>query len=64
MLRPGCPLNFLNLNEGKTEIIVFEPLDVACSPVLNLGHLSSCVKPVVKNLGVYFGSALKFDKQI
>ncbi len=59
MLRPGCPLNFLNLNEGKTEIIVFEPLDVACSPVLNLGHVSSCVKPVVKNLGVYFGSALK-----
>ncbi len=56
MLRPGCPLNFLNLNEGKTEIIVFEPLDVTCSPVLNLGHLSSCVKPVV--------SALKFDKQI
>ncbi len=50
-------LNFLHLNEGKTEIIVFESSDVASSPDLNLGYLSSCVKPVVKNLGVYFDSA-------
>ncbi len=51
-------LNFLHLNEGKTEIIVFESSDVACSSGLNLDHLSSCVKPVVKNLRVYFDSAL------
>ncbi len=56
--------NFLHLIEGKTEIRIFESSEVASSPGLNLGHLSSCVKPVVKNLGVYFDSALKFDKQI
>ncbi len=57
-------LNFRHINEGKTEIIVFESSDIACSSGINLGHLSSCVKPVVKNLGVYFYSALKFDKRI
>ncbi len=51
-------LHFLHLNEGKTEIIVFESSDVACSSGLNLDHSSSCVKPVVKNLRVYFDSAL------
>ncbi len=57
-------LNFLHLNEGKTEIIVFESSQVSSSPGLNLGNLSSCVKPVGKNLGVFFDSAIKFDKQI
>lgn len=56
--------HFLHLNEGKTEIIVFESSDAVSSLCLIFGHLSLFVKPLVKNLDVFFDSALKFDKQI
>ncbi len=57
-------LNFLNFNESKTEIIVFGPSDSHSTPKVNLGDLSSSVKPWVKNLGVIFDDGLTFDKQI
>ncbi len=47
-------LNFLNFNESKTEIIVFGPSDSRSTPKVNLGDLSSSVKPWVKNVGVIF----------
>lgn len=57
-------LHFLYLIETKIEIIIFESSDVAISPVLKLGHWSSCVKPLVKSLVVNFDIALKCDKHI
>jgi len=45
-------LNFLHLNEGKGEIIVFESSEAASSCCLNFDPLSPCVKSLVKNLGV------------
>ncbi len=57
-------VNFLHLNENKTEIIVFESSDAFSSSCLDFGLLSPFVKPLVKNLGVFFDSSLKFDKQI
>ncbi len=56
--RHGCPLNFLHLNENKTEIIVFESSDAFSSSCLDFGLLSPFVKPLVKNLGVFFLIAL------
>ncbi len=57
-------LNFLNFNDSKTGIIVFGPSDSRSTPKVNLGDLTSSVKPWVKNLGVIFDDGLKFDKQI
>lgn len=55
--------NFLNLNEDKTEIIMF-----GCDPSNYsadfLGPFTPNIPSSVKNLGVTFDSALKFDKQI
>ncbi|KAI2648195.1 putative RNA-directed DNA polymerase from transposon BS [Labeo rohita] len=57
-------LNFLKLNESKTEIIVFGSSDVPNTHHGNSSVLFSSVKSCVKNLGVLFDSALKFDRQI
>lgn len=51
----------LNFNENKMEVIVFGPSDTTdCY----LGDLDIYIKPSVKNVGVIFDTALKFDKQI
>ena len=55
--------NFLNLNESKTEIIVFGKTSPAFSTVA-LGPLVSNIKPSVRNLGVIFDSAFKFEQQV
>ncbi len=47
-------LNFLNFNESKTEIIVFGPSDSRSTPKVNLGDLTSSVKPWVKKSGCHF----------
>ncbi len=57
-------LNFFYLNESKTEIIVFGPSEIPNISHLNSDVLSSSVKSCVKNLGVLFDSALKFDRQV
>ncbi len=41
-------LNLLNLNESKTEIVIFSPSDGYDIQNLNLGHLSCFHNPVVK----------------
>lgn len=55
---------FLHLNENKNEIIIFESSEAFSSSCLDFGPLSPFVKPLVKNLGVFFDSSLTFDKQI
>ncbi len=57
-------LNFLSLNESKTEIVAFTPSDAHGIPNLNLGVLAPYVKPYVKNLGVVLDSVLKLDRQV
>ena len=61
-IKAWMDINFLTLNEGKTEVLVF---DFGPSfPIDQLGPLSSNSRPFVKNLGVIFDSKFKFDKQI
>ena len=54
--------NFLNLNEDKTEIIIF---DQHLAPQCNTpDSLISNIRSSAKNLGVIMDSAFKFQKQI
>ncbi len=63
-IKAWMDINFLNLNDNKTEIIVFGHNESQKISNFNLGPLSPYVKPCVKNLGVYLDSALKFDIQV
>ena len=56
--------NFLKLNEGKSEVVLFGPPDSMKVITNSLGNLSTLVKPHVKNLGVICDSAFEFDKQV
>ena len=55
--------NFLNLNESKTEAIVFGKISPAFYSDA-LGPLASNIRPSVRNLGVIFDSAFKFQQQV
>ncbi len=57
-------MNFLSLNESKTELILFGPSELDNAFQTKLGPLSQVRKYHVNNLGMIFDSALKFDKQI
>src|SRR4029434_2917115 len=48
--------HFLQLNENKTEGVLFGPPDSIKLTTSSLGNLSTLVKPQVKNLGVIFDS--------
>ena len=56
--------NVLQLNENKSEVILFSPPDSIKLTTSSLGNLSTLVKPQVNNLGVIFDSTFKFDKQV
>ncbi len=57
-------LNFLFLNESKTEVIVFGPSENAGSRSIDLDYLAPFTSSCIKNLGVFWDQSLKFDKQI
>lgn len=57
-------LNFLHLNDSKTECILFATPSMSNVLPANSGTLAPFFKPHVKNLGVTFDSGLRFDKQI
>jgi len=57
-------VNFLFLNESKTEVMLFGPSESADLAKIELGTLSPYLKHQVKNLGITCDSALRFDKQI
>ncbi len=57
-------LDFLLLNNDKTEIMVFGLTSVSSGIVKQLGPLSSNVRDCVTKLGIAFDPKLSFDKQI
>ncbi len=52
------------LNENKTEVILFGSPHLVNALSSSLGPLQANIRTHVKNLGVVFDSELKFDKQI
>ncbi len=56
--------NCLQLNENKTEVILFGSPHLVNALFSSLGPLQANIHTHVKNLGVVFVSELKFDKQI
>ena len=56
--------NFLNLNEEKTEVMVFGPSWACGVSSIDLGSMQPNVKPIVTNLAVKMDSDFKLDKQI
>ena len=54
--------NFLQLNNSKTEVILFSPPNP--NNPISLGPLSSYMKPTARNLGVLFDSGLSFKPHI
>ena len=56
--------NFLQLNDSKTEVVIFAPPNSIPKVSDSLSHLSTFVKPSAKSLGVIFEPKLCFKKQI
>uniref|UniRef100_A0A3B3HXE2 Uncharacterized protein n=1 Tax=Oryzias latipes TaxID=8090 RepID=A0A3B3HXE2_ORYLA len=63
-LKIWMALNFLHLNEEKTEVIVFGPSGNSESHPIALGSLTPSVKSIVTNLGVKMDNGFNLDKQI
>ncbi|XP_055492976.1 uncharacterized protein LOC129698113 [Leucoraja erinacea] len=55
--------NFLQINKSKSKVILLGPSD-SIKMIAGLGSLTPLLKPHVKNLGVIFDSALKFDQEV
>ncbi len=56
--------NFLQLNDSKTEVLIFGRPDIANILSNTLAPITNTVGSHARNLGVIFDPALKFDKQI
>ena len=57
-------INFLQLNDSKSEVLVFGPPILRAQIESNLGSLTTNLKPTVKNLGVTFDPDLSFEPHI
>ncbi len=55
---------FLQLNDSKTEVLVFGHPDFANTLSNTFAPITNTVGSRARNLGVIFDPALKFDKQI
>jgi len=56
--------HFLQLNTKKTEMILFVSSPISKHWSNALGHWSSNLQNMVRNLGVIFDSSLNFNKQV
>lgn len=54
--------NFLQLNEAKTECLIFGSITLSVHMLSDLGLIDSNLHKQVRNMGVVFDSELKFDK--
>ena len=61
-IKAWMAINFLNFNEKKTEVMVFDGTTGA--PLIDLGSLAQFIKPTVTDLGVKVDADLKLDCQI
>ena len=61
-IKQWLALNFLHLNDSKTECILFGTPSMSNVFITNSGTLALFFKPHVKNLGVTFDSGLRFNK--
>lgn len=57
-------INFLQLNEDKTEFIIFGHKEFGNNLAGNCGLLFNNIHSFVKNLGVFFDSEMRFDRQV
>ena len=46
-----------------SEVVVFDP-HLARTPIVDIGHLSTNVKPMALNLDVFFGPDLNLDLHV
>lgn len=56
--------NLFELNDQKTEILIFGPCDLFSSPTSDLGPQGNHNKPSVTNLSVILHNSLTLEKQI
>ena len=56
--------NSLQLNDGKTDVVLFGPLNSTTEIADHLGPLAPNLHPHAWNFGFIFDSSLKLDKQI
>uniref|UniRef100_A0A669C582 Reverse transcriptase domain-containing protein n=1 Tax=Oreochromis niloticus TaxID=8128 RepID=A0A669C582_ORENI len=64
LIKRWMAANFLQLNEGKTEVLVCTPDRFLSQIVKALGPLSLYVKSSIRNLGVTFDSSLTLDGHV
>ncbi len=63
-IRAWMASSFLQLNESKSEVVIFGPIKLTNQLSVHLGPLANHINTQVRNLGVTFDSELKFDRQV
>jgi len=63
-IKTWMDLNFLKLNETKTEVVLFGRPELVQVLTSSLGHLAPHLRSHARNLGVIVDSAFKLDKQV